>query len=74
MNELTKNILLWVVIAVVLVSVFKNFSPQSTSQEMSYSNFITAVQQDQIKKVEIEGWDISGEMASGEKFKTVRPY
>lgn len=73
MNDLMKNLLLWFVIAAVLVSLFKNFAPQTNEASMNYSQFIQAVQQNQVKKVEIDGLDIRGELSSGKAFSTIRP-
>ena len=54
MNDLAKNLMLWVVVAVVLMVVFQSFSPKlATSQEVVYSQFIADVQGDRIKKVDI---------------------
>jgi len=40
MNDLAKNLLLWVVIAVVLMAVFQGFSPRAAGgQPMSYDSF-----------------------------------
>jgi len=42
---MAKNLLLWVVIAVVLMSVFSNFQGQgTTAQEIPYSQFLTEVE------------------------------
>ncbi len=70
---MVKNLILWLVIAGVLVFVFSNFNQQPTTQPMNYSEFVTAVGNGEIKKVKIEGLNISGEKQSGEQFKTVRP-
>jgi cell division protease FtsH len=69
-----KNVLLWVVIAAVLVSVFKNFSPVGQQATLTYSQFIEAVQQDTVEKIEIDGVSIKGKLKSGDTFETVRPY
>jgi cell division protease FtsH len=69
-----KNIILWIVIAVVLMSVFNNFgSRKSVDSSMSYSQFITAVKDGQVKQVSIEGSSIRGSLGSGEKFTTYSP-
>ena len=69
-----KNIILWIVIAVVLMSVFNNFgSRKSVDSSMSYSQFITAVKEGQIKQVNIEGSFIRGMLGTGEKFTTYSP-
>ena len=73
MNDLGKNLLLWLIIAAVLLTVFSNFSVKPEPEEIAYSNFVTEVQQDQIQKVSIDGLVIVGKRKSGESFKVIRP-
>ncbi|CAN5654336.1 hypothetical protein BH23PSE2_BH23PSE2_06260 [soil metagenome] len=54
MNDLVKNMMLWVVVAVVLMMVFQSFSPRTApSQDVVYSQFISDVQSDRIRTVSI---------------------
>ncbi len=74
MNDLTKNIVLWVVIAIVLMSVFNNFGPSGTpTQTVDYSDFIHEVQQGRIQKVEIEDHMVEGTRIDGSSFITHTP-
>ena len=74
MSDMAKNLILWVVIAVVLMSVFSSFGPsQMSSQAMPYSQFIEDVQMGSVDKVVIEGRTIHGVMQSGERFTTYSP-
>jgi cell division protease FtsH len=74
LNNLTKNLLLWLVIAVVLMSVFNNFGPrQPSANSMEYSQFIGKVKQGVVDRVTIQGHNIHGTLKSGEKFKTYAP-
>ena len=75
MNDMLRNIILWVVIAVVLVAVFNNFSSRKPvdANHMAYSQFIAAVNDGQVKQVSIEGQTINGVLATGEKFSTYTP-
>ena len=74
MNEMFKNILMWVVIAIVLMSVFNNFAPQQgASKHMEYSAFIQEVNSGQIGEVNIQGRMIRGVKSSGERFTTYNP-
>ena len=50
-----KNILLWLIIAAVLLTVFNNFSGVSEPQEISYSDFIEQVNRNEIRQVEFDG-------------------
>src|SRR5210317_2062140 len=70
---MVKNLLLWLVIAAVLLSVFNNFNMQSPTEQVGYSEFIQEIQQDQIKKVVVDGLTISGERYDGTRFETIRP-
>ncbi len=73
MNEMTKNILLWVVIGIILMSVFSNFTPATAPREMSYSDFIQNVERGSVNEVKIEGRVISGLTTEGKKFTTYSP-
>ena len=73
MNDMAKNLLLWLVIAAVLLSVFNNFNMKTPTEEVGYSEFVAEVQRDQVKKVMVDGLTISGERYDGSKFDTIRP-
>ncbi len=74
MSDMVKNIILWVVIAVVLMSVFNNFAPQKHSyNSISYSEFIEYVKLGQVEKVSITENVIKGERHNGERFSTYAP-
>ncbi len=74
LNDLAKNLVLWAVIAVVLLSVFSNFSKQGGStQTLPYSTYISMVKTGQVAQVTIEGRDIKGKTNTGSVFKTYSP-
>mgnify|MGYP001614679035 FL=1 len=74
MNNLAKNLLLWVVIAVVLMSVFNNFgNRQAPIRPLEYSQFYAKVTEGRVDKVTIEGRKISGALKGGETFTTYSP-
>ena len=71
MNNLIKNVAIWLVIALVLMTVFNQFSARQPSQKpMDYSQFIEEVRSGNISKVTIEGKIIKGVKKSGDKFVT----
>ncbi len=70
---MAKNLLLWLVIAAVLLSVFNNFNMQESTEQVGYSDFIQEIQSERIKKVVVDGLTISGERYDGSTFETVRP-
>ena len=73
MNDMAKNLLLWLVIAAVLLTVFNNFSVQSPTEQLNYSQFISEVQNERVRKVVIDGLTILGERDDSSRFETVRP-
>ncbi len=73
MNELIKNLILWSLIALVLLSVFHNLNPVQQSAKVDYSAFIREVQQDRVDSVVIDGLSIQGKRTDGTAFETVRP-
>jgi cell division protease FtsH len=74
LNNLTKNLLLWLVIAVVLMSVFNNFgNRQQATRPLEYSSFIQKVKQNEVDRVTIQGREIAGKYKSGESFTTYSP-
>ena len=74
MNDVVKNLVLWIVIAVVLLSVFHSFGDRSSSaQTLIYSDFLTQVEQGQVREVTIEGQNITGKLISGTPFSTYSP-
>jgi cell division protease FtsH len=71
---MAKNLILWLVIAVVLMSVFQSFSPDTSSaRQQDYATFVKEVNQDQIREVRVNGREIRGIKSSGEQFTTYMP-
>ena len=74
MNDLAKNVVLWVVIAVVLATVVSNFSSRGQAvQEMPYSTFLTHVKDGSVSQVTFSGDKISGLRSGGEQFVVYNP-
>ena len=72
---MAKNIILWVVIAIVLMSVFSNFNtPKSGAPQISYSRFLEQVENKQVSNVTIyRDGRIEGGLVSGSRFATEAP-
>jgi cell division protease FtsH len=71
-----KNIILWVVIAIVLMSVFNNFGVQGDKGDLTgltYSQFITAVKAGQVQEVTIDEHIVKGKLLAGQTFRTYAP-
>ncbi len=70
---MAKNLILWVVIAIVLLSVFNNFSAHTSTQRIPYSRFVEQVENGEVDNVVIDGAVVSGKTVTNEKFETVLP-
>ncbi|RMH84136.1 ATP-dependent zinc metalloprotease FtsH [Pseudomonas sp. AOB-7] len=70
---MAKNLILWLIIAAVLVTVMNNFSSPSEPQTLSYSQFIEQVKEGRVERVTVDGFVITGKRTDGEGFKTIRP-
>jgi len=73
LNTMVRNLLLWLVIAAVLLSVFNNFNMQGAPEQVGYSDLITEIQNERVKKVVVDGLTIIGERYDGSRFETIRP-
>ncbi len=74
MNDLTKNILLWVVIVLVLLAVFSRYmAPMGQPQDVAYSEFLDDVKSDRVANVIMQGDMIYGERKDKSAFKTRNP-
>ncbi len=75
MNSMAKTIAFWVallVTAILLYNVFTN-RPSGKDMELNFSKFVDEVTNKNVKKATIVDADVTGEMVSGEKFKTTIP-
>ncbi|KPV41646.1 cell division protein FtsH [Thiohalorhabdus denitrificans] len=74
MNNLTKNIALWLVIGLVLVMVFQSFSQtERPGNQVSFSEFMHQVEQGNVTQVTIQGEQINGSLLDGQRFSTYAP-
>ena len=73
MNDMAKNLILWLIIAAVLVTVMNNFSSPNEPQTLNYSDFIQQVKDGKVERVAVDGYVITGKRSDGDTFKTIRP-
>ncbi|MCF6264609.1 MAG: ATP-dependent zinc metalloprotease FtsH [Xanthomonadales bacterium] len=78
MNDLGKNLIVWIIVGAVLLSLFSHFTePQEQVAEKSYSEFIKEVRASRVSNVIIQDngsmVTISGESLSGDKFTVNGP-
>src|SRR5471030_2971015 len=70
---MAKNLILWLIIAAVLVTVMNNFSSPNEPQTLNYSDFIQQVKDGKDERVAVDGYVITGKRNDGDSFKTIRP-
>ncbi|HEV7608977.1 MAG TPA: ATP-dependent zinc metalloprotease FtsH [Steroidobacteraceae bacterium] len=74
MNDLTKNILLWVVIVMVMVVVFSRYVPTGTEPtQVSYSTVLDDVRNGRVESVTLRGDEVLGTRKDKTKFKAYNP-
>jgi cell division protease FtsH len=73
LNDMAKNLVLWLVIAAVILAVVNGFEKPADNQLLDYSSFVKEVQAGRVKEVSIDGLTIKGIYADGKEFRTVRP-
>ncbi|TGC75059.1 ATP-dependent metalloprotease, partial [Salmonella enterica subsp. enterica serovar Wilhelmsburg] len=71
---MAKNLILWLVIAVVLMSVFQSFGPsESNGRKVDYSTFLQEVNQDQVREARINGREINVTKKDSNRYTTYIP-
>ena len=75
MSSLSKNLVFWAIIAIIMVFLFKIFygTPRQTFLDKNYSDFISAVENNRVQKVETQGRNITWIDTEGKHFKTYAP-
>lgn len=74
MNDAVKTILLWLVIAVILFSVFNNFGPRSEPEaQISYSTLVNDIKQGNVRSVTISEQNVTGTYQNNKTFTTYLP-
>ena len=73
MSDLFKNVLLWVVIALILMTVFNNLGSQrQAANTIMYSDFLESVERGSVTRVRFDGEEITG-IRDGAAFTTISP-
>ncbi|HEY6200515.1 MAG TPA: ATP-dependent zinc metalloprotease FtsH, partial [Candidatus Binatia bacterium] len=74
MNQMSKNLALWLVLVLIFLFLFNIFSKQhSREPEIIFSEFTAAVDRGEIQEVTIQGHNIQGKYRNGERFRTFAP-
>ena len=71
---MARNLVLWIVIALVLMLVFQNFTPRhGAARPIDYSDFISEVKSGRVAKVVLDGQSVEMEMHDGSRLFTYSP-
>lgn len=70
---MAKNLLLWMVIAAVLLTVFNNINQEPVTAQVNYSDFIREVRSGQVTSVNIAGVTVNGVRSDNTRFTTTIP-
>ncbi|MBL6906332.1 MAG: ATP-dependent zinc metalloprotease FtsH [Pseudomonadales bacterium] len=73
MNDMAKNLILWMIIAGVLLTVFQNISQEPREDTINYSEFIREVRSGRVQRVELAGINITGVRSDNTQFRSVMP-
>lgn len=74
MNQLSKNLALWLVLGLIFLLLFNIFSKQhARDPEIVFSDFLSAVEKGEIQEVTIQGHNIQGKYRNAERFRTFAP-
>jgi len=74
LNDLAKNIIFWIVIAVILMSVVQSFTANTRSvDQLTYSSFLRSVKDGGVGSATFQGDTITGKMQSGKEFIVHNP-
>ncbi len=74
MNTFYKNLSMWLVIGLTMILLFNLFNkPQTTTTQLTYSEFLSSVERKAITRVTISGDMITGVLQDGKPFHTIYP-
>ena len=73
MNDMAKNLILWMIIAGVLLMVFNNINREPREDNINYSQFISEVRTGRVRAVELAGLNIAGIRTDGSQFRSFLP-
>ncbi len=74
MNQLSRNLALWLLLILMVLLLVNVFTKQPTrDQEVVFSDFLTAVEKGEVSEVTIQGQELKGKWTSGEAFRTFSP-
>ena len=74
MNQISRNVALWLVLGLMFLLLFNLFNKQQAREpEIIFSDFVAAVDKGDVTEVTVQGQNIRGKFHNGERFKTYTP-
>ena len=76
MNNIARNVIIWLIFGAALIGLFNLFQGPSSGQpadQLAYSDFVAEVEAQQIKEVLIDGRSLRGESKNGRVITSVMP-
>ena len=75
LSSLYKNLVFWAIIAIIMYLLFILFynKPRPTALEKNYSEFISEVEKNQVREVEVQGRNLIWRDVDGKRYKTYAP-
>ena len=70
---MAKNLILWMIIAGVLLTVFQNINQETREDNINYSEFVREVRSGRVAAIELAGINITGWRSDNSQFRTIMP-
>lgn len=73
LNDMAKNLVLWMIIAGVLLTVFNNINRDPQADSIIYSQFVKELRDGRVQAVDIQNLQITGYRSDGSRFRSIMP-
>jgi len=74
LNNISKNLVLWAAICMIMIVVFNMFNkPQNAPNDLNYTEFLAKVRKNEVDSVKIQGARVTGTLVGGQRFSTYTP-
>ena len=74
MSQFQKNLALWLVISLLMIMLFNMVTQKDTElKQINYTEFLSAVEDDQVTSITFQGNQVTGLYVDGKKFQTYAP-
>ena len=70
---MVKNLILWVVVAVVMMTAYQSFNAASNGRVTDYTTFISDIENNQVRQMKFENNEILVTKSDGARYTTIIP-